>query len=337
MSRLLGLTLVVLAAAAVVFVGSAVAGRPGDASFSYQLVDTNLCTFPLEVTAVGKQKDHLKLQDGSPSRSLITGSIKVTLRNLDTGASTTLSFPGLIELDFANGTATVTGQQLLLAGGIPIASLKGQTEFSLFDGVVSKQTASRSVLDPCALVDPAAAPVVPRTTPEPWNAPFNVLGGIELAGLAPLAFGLSVHTHTHLDVIVNGTPVTVPAGIGIVEPFAASPSDPVESLIGGTSPLHTHFDDGILHIEDDTPPPVAITLGQFFDQWQVRFTSTCLGSYCTGGGSSLQVYVNGVQVTGDPRSIVLSDCDEVAVVYGAPGVPPVIPSTYAWPAGFGCA
>jgi hypothetical protein len=130
-------------------------------------------------------------------------------------------------------------------------------------------------------------------------------------------------------VIVDGVNVAVPGGVGIAEPVL-TPSGDLESAIGAISPLHTHQADGILHVEADSSPLVQ-TLGQFFDEWQVRLTTSCLGSYCNGSGSTLRVYLDGALASGDPASIVLSPGREIAVVYGPPGVPATVPSSYPWP------
>jgi hypothetical protein len=309
--------------------GGAAASPPTGGAFEFQIVDTQLCSFPLEVTARGQQRDHVRLAQGV---ELFTSTATFTLRNLATDATSALTTTGTSIWDYAQGTATFTGQQLVF-GPIPFAAFSGQVQVGLDDFVVQKRTGTKSVVDPCALVGPS--PAVPRTTPAPWDAPLNVLGAMKLAGLTPLVFGLALHTHTHLDVIVDGAPVTVPAGVGIVEPLAPEPGAGLESQIGALSPLHTHFDDGVLHVEADTGP-FTLTLGQFFDEWQVRLSSSCLGSYCAQGAKTLRVYVDGAQVSGDPRSVVLGNCDEVALVYGAPHVPARPPATYAFDPELGC-
>ena len=122
----------------------------------------------------------------------------------------------------------------------------------------------------------------------------------------------------------------VPAGIGMVAPVDLGPEG-FESGVGAIAPLHTHFPDGILHVEANSPLETRLTLGQFFDLWQVRLTRDCLGAYCSSGERRLRVYVNGVLRTGDPRQIELVGGDEVAVVFGVPGQPAMIPSSYAFP------
>jgi hypothetical protein len=100
------------------------------------------------------------------------------------------------------------------------------------------------------------------------------------------------------------------------------------------SPIHTHTSSGIIHIEPDRAG--AYTLGQFFDEWGVRFTSSCLGAYCTGGGRGFRAYVDGKPVT-SPRAVVLRNRQEIALVYCGRGAFGSVPRRYTggWP-GVGC-
>ena len=68
----------------------------------------------------------------------------------------------------------------------------------------------------------------------------------------------------HLDVIVDGKPVTVPSGIGVDAPARR------------TSPLYTADSSGIVHVTSNSDQSV-FTLGQFFAEWQVPLTSRHLG------------------------------------------------------------
>src|SRR6266545_856835 len=91
---------------------------------------------------------------------------------------------------------------------------------------------------------PTAAPG--RTSAPPWPAPANPAELVAAAGLPMLGEeGSALHIHTHLDVIVDGKPVTVPAQIGIDESTQK------------ISPLHTHDTTGIIHIESPTQVPVT--------------------------------------------------------------------------------
>jgi len=131
--------------------------------------------------------------------------------------------------------------------------------------------------------------------------------------------GTVLHIHQHLDLDIDGAKVTVPANIGIGSDFLSA--------------IHTHDTSGVIHVE--SPTRRAFTLGEFFDVWGVRFTLTCLGGYCDGGGKTLRVYVDGHLATGNIRQIQLLSHEEIAVVYGFPSDnPSPIPSTYSFPFGY---
>jgi hypothetical protein len=76
------------------------------------------------------------------------------------------------------------------------------------------------------------------------------------------------------------------------------------------------------------------TVGQFFAVWGVRFTPSCLGGYCAGGGRQLRVYVNGEPVHGNPTAVTLASHQELVVAFGtAAQLPSPIPSTFRFPRG----
>jgi hypothetical protein len=161
----------------------------------------------------------------------------------------------------------------------------------------------------------------------PWRAPVDPMARAVAAGLKPeRAEMLTYHVHAHLDVYVNGRHVTVPAGIGIdihdpgvhtfVLPDGSKAYGGITKLCPRAciSPLHTHDDTGILHTESSTPTPNR--LGQFFVEWGVRLTRSCVGGYCRPTG--IEIYVNGKRYRGDPRRILLSNHTEIAIVIGTP-------------------
>jgi hypothetical protein len=167
----------------------------------------------------------------------------------------------------------------------------------------------------------ARAAGTPRTSAPPWPAPQpgDVRGLIAKAGLPVLAMeATDVHYHAHLDVLVDGEAVTVPANIGIAG-------------AGALSALHTHTPDGIIHIE--APANDRFTLGQLFTEWNVRFTATCVGGLCADGSHPLRVYVNGTAYDGDPTQLVLAAHQEIAVVYGALPDGQQPPATFTFPKG----
>jgi hypothetical protein len=162
--------------------------------------------------------------------------------------------------------------------------------------------------------------------PEPWPAPADPMARTVAAGLAPERHeSFQHHVHAHLDVFLNGRHVRVPAGIGIdindpaVHVF---PTADGTKAYGGISqcpkvcisPLHTHDDTGILHTESTSSIPN--TLGQFFIEWGVPLTRTCVGAYCHL--AKPHVYLDGKPSTGDPRTIKLVNHLEIAIVIGSP-------------------
>ena len=207
------------------------------------------------------------------------------------------------------------------------------------------------VIDPCALVAGSPPRATPRASDAPWGLPAFALSRIAAAGLVPVTGALIRHDHVHLDVVVDGRKVTIPAGVGQVEPVDRGPGPcppPPESRSIGDcapghyftaavalSPLHTHSASGIVHVESDRP--ATFTLGELFDEWGVRFDSACVGGYCSGGGRELGVFVDGRRVHGDPRRIVLADRQEIAVVFGTARDFVSVPKAYdkRWPVGCG--
>ncbi len=165
------------------------------------------------------------------------------------------------------------------------------------------------------------------TKTEPWPAPSDPLVRARDAGLVPeTAERLEHHVHSHLDVFINGQKIIVPGGIGINinDPGVHSGTVLGQPAYGGItvpcdqpciSPLHTHDASGILHTESATD--VDNTLGQFFTEWGVALTPTCVGTYCEPK-TPIAIYVDGAKFTGDPRTIPLTNFKEIAIVIGTP-------------------
>jgi hypothetical protein len=171
---------------------------------------------------------------------------------------------------------------------------------------------------PGATTTTASAAAPGRQTPAPWSAPTrNVSALIRRAGLPALPQEmLQYHIHSHLDVFVNGASQTVPPDLGI------------DRAAGVLSPLHTHDDTGIIHVENDKE--TDFTLGQLFIEWDVRLDSACVGSYCRAA-TPVKYYVDGEEYTGDPTKIVFERHREIAIVVGTP--PRDIPEEYDFPEG----
>jgi len=153
--------------------------------------------------------------------------------------------------------------------------------------------------------------------------PVGMAERIKAASLSVLtAEGTAEHFHAHLDVIVNGRPVTVPANIGIT--FGA------DGQANGISSVHTHDTTGIIHIE----APISgqrYTLAQVLEEWGVLGDLGCYGPECNSSSGTWTVYVNGDKQNGDTTRVVLVAHEEIALVYGDRAQ--AVPSTYAFPAG----
>jgi len=172
----------------------------------------------------------------------------------------------------------------------------------------------------------ASSPNLPgvQTTGPPWPAEFTHLAERLKAIHFPLLpwgdMNLKLHTHQHLDILVHGKPVTIPANMGI------------SSAPKFISPLHTHDATGVVHVE--SPTIETFTLGQFFDVWSVRLTSRCLGAECAKGNNKLQVFLNGKRFLDDPRRLPLLQHQEIVVTFGSTKeLPHQIPASYTFPAG----
>ncbi len=326
-------------------IGIGLSGSPSSGALTS--VDHGLCPFPLEVTVAPKSA-------GTAVTALqfsFTAPSTITLRNESSGATAVLDSPGSFSANPATGTVTFRGQRVWFwatGNHVPFLESDGVGSLKAPYDILEGSTAHTRVVDPCALVAPSPPSTRPATTAAPWGLPAYALSRIAYAGLTPVRGTLDRHDHVHLDVIVNGKKLTVPAGIGLAEPVDNGPcpntglgaqgdcaTGHIFTAQVANSPLHTHSTSGIIHIEADRPG--SFTLGQFFDEWGVRLSASCLGGYCSGGGKQLRVYVNGKRHPGNPRRIVLTNHQEIAVVYGSRGGFGSVPSSYrgGWP-GVGC-
>ncbi len=314
----------------------------------YTGLDRGLCSFPLQVTV------RTTGQSDQPATSALeytfAGPSTITLRNTRTGRTAKLVSSGPYTADTRTGNVAFRGHQVWFwwtAGHVPFASTDGAGSLVAPNYVLAPGSSRARVIDPCALLASSKPSTRPATTKGPWGLPAYPLSQIGYAGLVPVIGNLVRHDHVHLDVLVNGRPVTIPAGVGQAEPVdhgACPPSTiPVGDCTSGhvfaaavaNSPIHTHSTSGIVHIEPDRRG--TYTLGQFFDEWGVRLTPTCLGGYCAGDGKQLRVFVNGKRVGGNPRGIAFGNRQEIAIVFGSRRDFRSVPSSYegGWP-GLGC-
>jgi hypothetical protein len=140
---------------------------------------------------------------------------------------------------------------------------------------------------------------------------------VKLAGLPMLSKETAAdQVRAHLQVIVNGKSVTVPANIGV----------DVEG--GQISPLHTHDETGVVHIEAGEQDTIRV--GQLFLEWGVPLDKTCLGSFCADENHQLLGFDNG-QLVPDPASIPFEQGSVIVIWFGPKGSNPEVATTYAFP------
>jgi len=173
----------------------------------------------------------------------------------------------------------------------------------------TRTTGTKTASSATVATSAPGAPAV-DTGPAPWPTPDRPAARSKAAGLVQYpAEQVDYHVHSHLDVFVNGKRTPVPAGIGI----GAST----------LSPLHTHDESGIVHIE--APKKTKFVLGQLLTEWGVRADTQCFGGYCAPA-TPIAVYVDGNPYSGNLNDIELVDKREIAVVIGS--APSTIPSHY---------
>ena len=144
----------------------------------------------------------------------------------------------------------------------------------------------------------------------------QLLGNLKKASLDALnAEGNVLHIHQHLDIIINGQQIAIPANIGVGGGFI--------------SPIHTHDGSGILHVE--SPVKKDFTLGQFFKEWNVDLSDKQIGNNVVDDARKLIVGVNGSTVE-NPSDYVLKEHDEIEIWYGKKDENPTLIKDYKFPA-----
>lgn len=142
----------------------------------------------------------------------------------------------------------------------------------------------------------------PNTGMPPWALPENTEAAVEKAGLEILGREyFDYHPHTYLEIVNHGEPVQVPANIGI------------DVNARALSALHTHTDDGTIHVE--AAEEGVFTIGQLFAEWNVRLTEDCVGGLCADEDNDLLFFVNGEPYDGDPNDIRIENHKDVSIAY----------------------
>jgi hypothetical protein len=151
-----------------------------------------------------------------------------------------------------------------------------------------------------------------QLAPASSTSPGNAVDGIQCAPIEQLAY----HIHAHLQVYVNGQPRALPGAIGLLSPVpqqtAAGPFYGAQRCYYW---LHTHTNDGVIHIE--SPTRRIYTLGNFFNEWRQPLSAGQVAS-ATG---AVTAFINGKRWTGSPASIPLNPHAAIQLDVGSPVVP----------------
>lgn len=131
------------------------------------------------------------------------------------------------------------------------------------------------------------------------------------------------HIHIHLTIYINGKRVTIPQNIGIASDGSCFYW------------MHTHTDDGIVHIE--APQKLHnLALDDFLTIWHDGFAKLNFPPELTQS-TGWKIYVNGqpfADIVTSPLTteVPLATHDIVTLEYGTPGPKPDDASTYQFPA-----
>jgi hypothetical protein len=158
-----------------------------------------------------------------------------------------------------------------------------------------------------------AAPGTTRRGTSPIAAPLPSINGISCDALESTIF----HIHIHLAIFFDTEEQLVPFGIGIGQPWQVSDSDEGPFVDDGSCFywMHTHTEDGIIHIE--SPVRRTFTLGDFFAIWQEPLSATQVGPQ----QGEVITYVNGMRDTTNPPDIRLTSHQRIQLDVGV-DVPP---------------
>jgi hypothetical protein len=181
-------------------------------------------------------------------------------------------------------------------------------------GRVSPRPAGRALV-PTTVPTPASALGQGQRKPLALNAPLPAVNGISCDTLESTI----VHQHVHLAVFFDGEEQLIPMGVGIGEPWQVADTEDGPFVEDGSCFywLHTHTEDGVVHIESPVRRP--FTLGDFFAIWEQPLSATQVGP----ARGAVIVYVNGDRVAIAPQDVRLAQHAQIQLNVGA-DVPPYV-------------
>jgi len=120
--------------------------------------------------------------------------------------------------------------------------------------------------------------------------------------------GTAMHIHQHLAIFDHGKPVPIPEDVG--RPLFA----------GCFYWLHTHTPNGIIHVE--SPVVRSFSLADFFAIWGQPLSRTDVAGAKLRPGDKMTIWIDGRRYTGDPRSIPLTEHEDITIDVGPPAGKP---------------
>ena len=202
---------------------------------------------------------------------------------------------------------------LLAIGGITLAVTRsrGRSATSSVPLAPLSSLGAVRVPGPAGAVGPEGVPIPNARVLAPAGLPpVGGIDGIECQAQEQVLF----HIHGHLTIFVDGVQRRVPLGIGIGPPreLFPTPEGPFVSSGSCFMWLHTHANDGVIHIE--SPVQRTYTLGQFFDVWHQPPSTTRVGP----ARGTVHALYNGRVYRGDPRTIPLTAHAQIQLDVGRP-------------------
>jgi hypothetical protein len=170
--------------------------------------------------------------------------------------------------------------------------------------------------------NPPTGPLLASVASFDSNSPGAPVDGIQCQSNEQLVY----HIHAHLAIYVDGSPRSIPMGIGIAPPRQTAAGATGPFVVSGSCFywLHAHTSDGIIHVE--SPSPRTYTLGNYFDLWHQPLSPTQVGP----AQGPVTAYVNGKVFAGNPRDIPLGNHTRIQLDV----TKSVAPARYTFPSGY---
>jgi len=204
--------------------------------------------------------------------------------------------------------ALFLGAILLVVAGVAVGVVLGTAQLRA-QQAASAAAVATAISRPTAAATGAGA----ATRTAAASGPLPDVNGISCDALESTI----VHIHVHLAIFIDGSEQQVPFGVGIGQPWQVSDSSQGPFVDDGSCFywIHTHTEDGVLHVE--SPVRRRFTLGDFFAIWQVPLSASQVGS----AQGQVIAYVNGQRDSTTPSDIPLLPHERIQLNVGT-DVPP---------------